>query len=592
LTGGYVESQVGGGFAARLVAIADALVLRGRLGPSAGRVLVLDRHGAVRVETRPELLPLDLPERAALLRAAHPEASGLCVGRAGEGGVRFANLATIADPPSFTGRGGLGARLGATGLTALLVEGDERPEPTGLSEWTEALARSPHLRARGAGGTFELLEAFAARGDLPADPSLGGAFAERLAQRQSCPGCPTACRHVLRVGERRLAGRFSATFPLGVALGVTGAQDALELLEACNAVGVDAAEMGAALVVSGELRGDLQGLSTAIRCVASTSLARGAQALADELGKSAAAHCARGSAVRPVRDLAALLGQCVSARGSDPMRAFPFLSENGGDEQRLARLLAPLELPAQAFDPGDPAGKGRLVWWHENLANVLDASGFCAFSAAGLVGDGFADLDDLAGWLALPGLEPSAGALLAAGATLALLQREIAERRAAPPDADRPAWARERLDRPGMWDEYRVLRGLDLEGRIRPEVRQRIGTLALARWGQDELERIPGRVLFAGPPRPVAPGRLELSASGLLAQALGDARELLLELPRPLSGVLRELAARRPAAAPWLGSEELGDGAVAVYCDGRRLFHHDWVLAGDRLDLVVAISGG
>lgn len=600
--GSYVDGQVGGGFAGRLAQLTDALVLRGSLGPGAGRVLILDRAGQARLEELPELASLDLPARTVRLRALHPDARGLCVGSAGEAGVRFANLATLADPPSFTGRGGLGARLGASGLTALLVEGDEPAEPETMRAWAEALASSPHLRARGAGGTFEQLEAFAARGDVAVEAGASAPFTGRLSQRQSCPGCPTACRHVLKVGGRRVAGRFSATFPLGSALGLSGAAEALGLLEACNAVGVDAAEMGATLAVAQSLqesakypgprlRGDAVALGAAIAEVAGSPLAEGAQRLARTLAGESTVLSARGSSVRRTSDLASLLGQFASARGSDPMRAFPFLAENGGDEERLARLATPLvDMPPETFDPQSPVGKGRLVWWHENLANALDASGFCAFSAAGLVGDGFASLDQLASWLALPGLEPTGEALQAAGASMALLQRELAQRSDGRAEADWPSSVRQLLEARGMWDEYCLVRGLDGTGRIRPEARQRIGSLDLVRWGPAQLAQT--RVLRSDPPPPTtrAPGSLELHASGPLAQALGQPFEDGLELPATLGEVLRALVALRPASAPWLGAD--GDGAVCVYRRRRRMTRSDLVHDGDRLDLVVAISGG
>lgn len=601
LSNTYVESQIGGGFALRLVAIADAIVVRGQLPGRAGRVLIVSCDGSARIESYPELCELALPERCSCLREKHSGARGLCIGSAGDLGVSFASVATLEAPPSFTGRGGLGARLGAAGICALLIEGEDSPEPEGDSYLVESLAASPHLRARGAGGTFELAEAFAARGDLPVEFGARSAFGDRLAQRQSCPGCPTACRHVLSVGSKFIAGRFSGTFPLGRQLGLERGEDELELLSACNAVGVDATEMGATLVVLAQARragrasgaalhGDLEALRGEILEVSSGACAQGAEALAASVGLEHSVCTVRGSAARPVSDLAALLGQCVSARGSDPMRAFPFLSENGGDDARLARLLAPLALPAGSFESKDPAGKGRLVWWHENLANAVDASGFCSFSFAGLVGDGFADIDEMSRWLRLPGLKPGAEALLAAGASLALLQRELAERLGQQPDCDRPPWARGDLERPGMWDEYRLLRGLDPDGRVTPPARAKIGRLELAHHAQAQLPPVGDGPIRPAPPLVRETGRVALNARGILAQHLGQAATFEGDLPRTLGSLLRALAAGHPAADAWLWQR--GDSAVSVYRSGERLTLHDLVANGDRLDLVVAISGG
>ncbi len=601
LSNTYVDSQVGGGFALRLVAIADGLVVRGQLPYVPGRVLLIDAAGGVSLGEYPELADLELSERGAFLRAAHPLARGLCVGVAAERGVCFASVATLADPPSFTGRGGLGARLGQAGLSAVIVEGEEPAEPLTAPQLVNALAASPHLRARGTGGTFELFEAFAARGDLPAEFGERSTYGERLSQRQSCPGCPTACRHVLKVGEGRVAGRFSGSFPLGRQLGLESAGDELELLAACNAVGVDAGEAGAVLVVLAEARrrgssqgalllGDLEALRAEILGLDGQGAGRGALALAQELDLDDVPRTIRGSAARPVSDLAALLGQCVSTRGNDPMRAFPFLSESGGDPARLARLVAPLELPATSFDPTDPAGKGRLVWWHENLANAVDVSGFCAFSFAGLVGDGFADLDDMSRWLAIPGLRAGGESLLAVGASLALLQRELAQRLGETPGADLPSWARETLERPGLWDEYRLLRGLEADGRVSRGAREKLGDLDLARHGQDRLPSVGPSPVVPEEPRERCSGRVTVHAGGLLAEHLGDAASYEGELPLSLGGVLRGLAGQHPGAHTWLWRG--GETAVSVYRDGQRLALSDLVSNGDRLDLVVAISGG
>jgi len=609
LSGGWVEGQVGGEFAGRLVGVADALVLRGALAPAPGRVLVVDTEGGARLEQHPELAELELPARARLLRERHPAASGLVVGVAGEAGVPFASLATVEDPPSFTGRGGLGARLGGAGLCALLVEGDAGIELSADAALAEALATSPHLRARGAGGTFELFEAFAARGDLPAGREPGRAderdlgrrgFVERLGQRQSCPGCPTACRHVLRVGAGSLAGRFSGSFPLGPRLGLERAEESLELLAACNALGVDAAETGASLEVLAraraagldggvELFGDATALRGELDALVDSPLRDGSWELAKRLGVEPAPTVRRGAA-RETGDLAALLGQCVSPRGADPMRAFPFLAENGGDARRLARIVAPLELPAGSFDPELPEGKGRLVWWHENLANAVDASGFCSFSVAGLVGDGLLELEELSRILALPGLVEGAEAFLAAGASLALLQRELAERLGEPAKSDLPDWARERLEAPGMWPEYRALRGLDAEGRPTPAVRAKVGELELARHGLEALPRPSAPAIPPAAPTARAPGRVELRVGGVLAEHLEAGTRFEGPLPATLGTVLRGLSRAHPGASPWLWRD--GDCAVSAYRAGRRLALHDELRDGDRLDLVVAIGGG
>ncbi|MFT7484742.1 MAG: aldehyde:ferredoxin oxidoreductase [Candidatus Paceibacteria bacterium] len=598
LGGGYVESQVGGGLAAALAPLADALRLSGRCEGRGSACLVIDREGLLRLEDYPQLDALDLPDRCAFLREQFPLAAGLCIGAAGSARVPFASFANLADPPSFGGRGGLGARIGESGLLAILIEGDTREDGERETEWSAGLAQSPHLQARGQGGTFELQDAFAARGDLL---NPGGGFADKLVSRQACPGCPTACRHVLMAGERKLAGRFSATHPLGEALGLATADDSLHLLATCNAVGVDAGECGAALGVLDSLRkrrgeqglaGSLERLSAEVQGVLDGELFVGAVALACSVEPAEPLPSVRGNAIRPVSDLAAMLGQCVSTRGSDPMRTFPFLSENGGEVDRLGRLVAPLELPPGTFDPKAATGKGRLVWWHENLANVVDASGFCAFSAAGLLGDAFGDLDDLARWLDLPGLEATGEALQAAGASLVLLQRELAQRLGVAPGQDRPAWYRQTLERSGMWDEYAQLRGLNDEGRVQDWARESVGTLDLLSLGRKRLAALPA-LQERAPDESAAPrrkGLIHVSGGGPLAIRLAPGATVERVLPCTLAELMESLATREPELAPWLWRD--GRSATSVYRSATRLELSELVHDGDQLTLVVAISGG
>ncbi|MCB9913578.1 MAG: hypothetical protein H6828_00345 [Planctomycetes bacterium] len=284
-----------------------------------------------------------------------------------------------------------------------------------------------------------------------------------------------------------------------------------------------------------------------------------------------------------MRSLAALLGQCVSTRGADLMRAFPFSSESGGDPEALARLVAPLALPPRASDPNEPQGKGRLVWWHENLAALVDASGFCAFSAAGVLADGVWDLARLARVLA-----PEAGgarAWQALGATLVLLQRELDERLGA-----RATTGTGRAGRPRRWTcracstSTARCAASTPPGACATRARALLGREALLDVGLAELAPL------AAEPRARARAaararRVALRAFGALRDELGAERTLDLALPCPLREVLDALAADAPRAARLMR-------AAAAQRAGRRVLASDLVRDGDVLDLVLALSGG
>jgi aldehyde:ferredoxin oxidoreductase len=630
LTGLYSEGQVGSDLARRLSGVADALVLTSSEPRAArGDVLVVGESG-LELRRLPRLVGL-APDAAhrELERELGPSAA-LLVGPAGERGLALASLAACSSgtlssgggPPHFVGRGGLGALLGRLGLKAVAVTAREPGSSARSGELVAALLASPRLLARAEGGTLELFAVHAARADLPgrdgrpfggdAAAAYSAGIEATRAGRHGCAGCPTPCGWTFArpglaggppgdsggaggsggSGGGKQAARFAAVQGLGVALGLEDFGDALRVLERCDAAGLDAKELGAALAVflagrsvpppavicawiDALASGTPEGMAAAV-----APLALGAERLARSLDRPNLARCAKGSAIRADASRASLLGQCVSARGSDPLRTFPFLATGGGDAARLTRLSG-LELPPFATDPARPEGKGRVVAWHEDLACALDASGFCAFSAGALLADGIVDLDQLARWIAPAALraEPDFDAapgrsLLALGQAMVLAQRDLQERWAPDErDLDRPAWARPELDRPGMVPEYRAVRGLDRHGRLLPATRSRF-----ERGAPLCCPTLPatGTAEPAAPePRPQAPGRVCLRSIGRPG-ASDETLELL--LPAPLSAVLH--ASRSARLAP------------AVYRGGQGLAPTDLVHSGDELELVLVVPGG
>jgi len=588
----YADGHVGGRLGVQLAGHASALVLRGTIAvPDA--VLVIDARGVARIEISPGIRGLEIPERSARLRRVFPGSALLVCGPAGDARVPFASLANESVPPSFVGRGGMGAVLGELGLAAIVVESASFPRAS-VHEGREdppssaLLLESARLRARALGGTFE-----SRGGDMPADSGA----------RKGCRGCPTPCGYVFERATGAVGARQSAIEALAAPLGLTRFEDALTLLARCDALGVDAKEVGLALsllVGSSEtsipLAGDLAALvrvldDVPMRRGLGARIAGGSSALARELGVDA--PLTRGGAARADSDLASLLGQCISTRGADPMRTFAFLAADVPDRARLARLVAPWSLPTHAEDPRNPAGKGRLVAWTESFLAVVDATGFCAFSAAALLADGIVDLDELARWIAPEAVRLDLGedgrALLAAGATIALLQRDLARTHGASADDDRPHFAAAHLDRPGMLDEYRRFRGLDADGSPTDAARRAVGTLAVLDL-HGELADV------AASPSPIRPtvarrrGHVVLRATGPLGLALGSPRRVELDLPASLVEVLDAAGAAHPGARSWLVRDAHALPIAAR--GGRRLVGTEFIADGDELDLVLALSGG
>jgi aldehyde:ferredoxin oxidoreductase len=613
LSGRLADGQVGGDLARRLVRVADALEIRGALHGGPGLVLAVEEDGTARLDARSELAGLAPRATFDRLRELEgPECAVLCIGPGGERALPFASLAASGDVPHFVGRGGLGAVLGRAGLKAIVVRAREVPLAP-ERELHRALASSPRLEARAAGGTLELFEGFAARGAL--DERAHGVAAElerSRVVRHGCTGCPTPCGWVFRAPQGREQGaRFGATWSLGLRLGLARAEDALGLLARADDAGLDAKELGAGLallrmardrgtIAGGPFRPERAGYEAWIDELLAgvgegARLERGAEALAVELDLTRELAELGPTPAAPEADLAAWLASAVAVRGPDPMRSFPFLAHDAGSAELLANAVAPLRLPRGAGDPRDPAGKGRLVWWHENLAAALDTAGFCTFSAAALLSDGALALERLAAWI-----EPvredrasdgtAAQRLLALGEAVSHLARRIDERwRGQRVRAERSAAL---LALPGMLDEYSTLRGLDTKGELAPTAKARFDRgLSIAEF--DRLATDASQPAERTEPSPTLPrtlGKVRLIASGLLREALGSAADLELELPSSVERVLSVACERQPAARA-----ALFDGVrlrAAVYRKGVRLASGDVVRAGDCLDLTLVISGG
>jgi hypothetical protein len=260
------------------------------------------------------------------------------------------------------------------------------------------------------------------------------------------------------------------------------------------------------------------------------------------------------------------------------MRTFAFLLEGGVPRERAQKLLAPLELTGRGLDPADSAEKGRLVWWHENFVAGLDSTGFCAFSAAGVLADGVMELGELAARLLGEGAgaEP-ADELLARGASLCLLARELMGDLVTPPAA---ALA-------GPWDEYRALRGLNASGGVLSEVAAKIGSHELLRW---ELARASEEESERESVQSGGEGVVTLSGSGGIKRALGGSVELSLVFPVTLNQALVALSEQHPGVKELIFVKDAA--IVTAWRAGERVDLDGALEDGDQLDLILAVGGG
>lgn len=613
LTGFLSEGQVGGGFARALASVVDALVLSGESGMR-GAVLVVDAAGELGLHSIPELVNATPRAAAAHLARRFGEGAALAIGAAGEARIPFASLVALEDPPSFVGRGGLGAVVGRMGLKAIVVLAPPvEPDPLRADrdrELQRTLLASPRLRARAAGGTLELAASLAARGALnvsPASTATVVADFERVQSasvgKKGCDGCPTPCGLVFERGHpsapTRHGGRFGALLALGSDAQFE-AETAQALLARCDELALDAKETGAVLALARRADpeegtwGRERSLALLDDIVARRGvgevLAHGARSAAIALDLTDDAHIARGESARSESNLALRLASAVSVRGSDPMRMFPFLAVDSASRERLVTALAPVAIPPHAENPHDPAGKGRIVWWHENLACALDATGFCAFSAAGLISDGVCTVDELARQIAPESIantrEPGR-ALLALGASVATLQRATTALLGIDAVLVRETPTPDELE---MCAEYAQWRGLELDGAPTKRALELMGDEGLLDLGPERDELVPDMALVEPRIEPEDVGAISFSASGPLHTALAGVRTIELPLPARLDACVARLALAAPSAAPWLVIRE--QMVPQAWRRGTRLAPSDAVFAGDQIQLVIAIGGG
>lgn len=614
MTGAYADGQVGSDLGRRIASVCDALLLTGRTEIE-GAVLHVGAAGAVELIEVAGTAGATPTRIAELVHERFGECASLRIGPSARAGVRFASLIAGTSPPSLVGRGGLGFAFASTGLVALVVSAPRVAPLVGARQTAleELLLSSPRLALRSEGGTLELAEARAARGELTGRGGSTSVSVDEVegwnqrieaakGNKHGCAGCPTPCGYMFEnPSGKKQAARFSVLDALGWNLGLQEPAQAMSLLRTCDEWGIDAKEAGAILATLAAAReagtldgpalfGEPERLQVALVDVANGSFENalnGASELQRALGV-AVAPTAR-IAERKETNLAVRLGARVACRGAEPMRTYPFLVDGSVRGPRLERLFAPFELPAGGADPLDPSGKGRLVWWHENLTAAIDASGFCAFSAASLLADGTCSLAELAALVtpALAGRSDPGLAWLASGAATLMLVRELNLLWCA--SSTEPA--DEIFASPGMIPEYAIWRGLAADGRPRADWRAHADGTGLLEWGRgaDTIAAASSEPAPSSNATERTAGRVRLRAFGSLGARIGS-EPILFNLPCSLNSLIEDLARDVPAAASSLIAS--GEILPAVYRDGLRLGAGDLIHAEDVLDLILVTAGG
>jgi aldehyde:ferredoxin oxidoreductase len=479
----------------------DAIVVRGKCAePSA---LLVDSDGA-RMVPAGDLWGLSAAEAEERLRERLGK--GWRIASIGPAGERLVSYATVSHDGRHAGRGGLGAVMGAKNLKAVAVRATTKVAP---ADHDAVLAAARDLRARSFGpatakyrelGTLANLLAFNAIATLPTRNFREASFddapqlaAEDLAgmrrvARENCASCTIGCEHIYKTkGGGRARVEYENVFALGPLCGVSDPDVVLGASARCDELGIDTISAGGTIAWAMEcaerelidapwLRfGDGGALMRALDEIGAREglgelLAQGSRAAARVVGQGSAAFAPHvkglelpGYEPRTLQAMA--LGLAVNARGADHNRSGAYEADLSGRHDRLAG--------------GAPHVAAAIET--EDRAAVMDSLILCKF-LRGVFAD---PLPEWAGLLsAVTGWDVDGDELQATARRIVLAKRAFNYREGATREDD---WLPERflseeltvasgrsaaLTPEGlraMIDAYYAERGLDADGRVRPE---------------------------------------------------------------------------------------------------------------------------
>ncbi len=391
----------------------DALVLRGAARELS--LVVVEPQG-VQVIPVPELAGCSCEQtQAEVRRRLGPEFAVLAVGPAGERGIAFA---TLSHQGRHAGRGGSGAVLGAKGVKALAVRGQQRvrwarPKVlTQLARKLAQLAQGPQTAKYRQLGTLANMAVFNRLGLLPAEnfqkgssPAATALSVEQLQPqtlqvRESCQVCNIGCDHRYTLQEDQPGVRleYESAYALGPLCGISDPQTVLWAARFCDHWGLDTISTGATVAFAMECvqRGWLkepwlqfgrpEALRRALELMVRRQgvgelLALGTRAMAEQLGPEALAIAPQVKGLElPGYELrrlpAAALAMAVATRGADHNRTSAYEVD---------------------FSPQPPENDNELVQrliWHEDRAAVMDSLILCKF-LRGVFEDFFASASEM-----------------------------------------------------------------------------------------------------------------------------------------------------------------------------------------------------
>jgi aldehyde:ferredoxin oxidoreductase len=409
LTGGIKESNVGGLPGSKLARLGiRALVVEGKAAPGRWYVLELDAAG-----TRLRESDVTAGERVyatvAQLRAG-TTAAVVAIGPAGEMRLPAAAICvTDLDgvPSRHAGRGGLGAVMGAKGLTAIVID-DRGAGPLPLADperfrramlrFAQALRDHPTSgRSMPIYGTSILVNTINEAGGLPTRNFRSGSF-EAASQisgealhdlivarggrtTHACmPGCVIRCSNVVPdpTGEECTRGlEYESLVLLGANCGIGDLDTLAHLNRLCDELGLDTMETGVALGVA--MEGGLAAFGDGQRALALVEEIGAGTPLGRLLGHGAAVA----GRVLGVERIPAVKGQGMPAYDPRALKGtgVTYATSPMGADHTAGNALPGTVLPGVGKpDPARREHQVELSRYLQELAAIFDSVGLCWFT--------------------------------------------------------------------------------------------------------------------------------------------------------------------------------------------------------------------
>lgn len=371
-----------------------------------------------------------------------PSTEVLCIGPAGE---RLSPISSVMNETfRSSGRGGVGAVMGAKNLKAVAARGEQKTEvadPEGLKELkasTRAKLRENPVTGIGLPtyGTAVLVNIINEHNILPTrnfqrgyDPEAGAVSGEELAEtylknKKCCYSCMVCCGRLTEIdGVEGDGPEYETVWAFGPNIGCHDLGMVIRANNLCNELGLDTISVGGAIAAAMEMN-ERGHLDTGIRfgeCEKILGLVESIgdrQGIGDELAEGSAAFTRRHG--HPELSMS-VKGQDLPAydpRGLQGHGLAYATSVRGGDHV-YAYLISPevLGLP-EALDPFTSEGKAEWTKAFQDLTAVIDSIGICLFTSFALDADEYAALVR-----GVTGMETNAADLMVIGERIWNLQR-------------------------------------------------------------------------------------------------------------------------------------------------------------------------